>query len=111
MANFPNIDSKFDAVLSARKVPSEQWNDYKKWVRFYLHFCEKYRHDPKDSQTLPQFIEKLASKNQSAAQQMQAQKSIRMLFACSNSRSPGTRADTKFYPSRARISVALVRRS
>jgi len=35
----------------------------------------------------------------------------RMLFACSNSRSPGTRADTKFYPSRARISVALVRRS
>ena len=76
MANFPNIDSKFDAVLSARKVPSEQWNDYKKWVRFYLHFCEKYHHDPKDSQTLPQFIEKLASKNQSAAQQMQAQKSI-----------------------------------
>ena len=76
MANFQNIDSKFDDVLSARKVPSEQWNDYKKWVRFYLHFCEKYHHDPKDSQTLPQFIEKLASKNQSAAQQMQAQKSI-----------------------------------
>ena len=76
MANFQNIDSKFDDVLSARKVPSEQWNDYKKWVRFYLHFCEKYRHDPEDSQTLPQFIEKLASKNQSAAQQMQAQKSI-----------------------------------
>jgi integron integrase len=76
MANFPNIDSEFDDVLSARKVPSEQWNDYKKWVRFYLHFCEKYHHDPKDSQTLPQFIEKLVSKNQSAAQKMQAQKSI-----------------------------------
>jgi len=53
MANFPNIDSKFDAILSAGKVPTEQWNDYKKWVRFYLHFCEKYVHDPKDSKTLP----------------------------------------------------------
>ncbi len=76
MANFPNIDSKFDAVLSERKVPTEQWNDYKKWVRFYMHFCEKYLHDPKDSKTLPRFIEKLASKNQSSAQQLQAQKSV-----------------------------------
>jgi integron integrase len=76
MANFPNIDLKYDAVLSLNKIPPEQWNDYKKWLRFYLHFCEKYRHDPKDSKTLPQFIEKLASKNQSAEQQMQAQKSI-----------------------------------
>ena len=76
MVNFPNIDSKYDAVLSSNKIPPEQWNDYKKWLRFYLHFCEKYRHDPKDSKTLPLFIEKLASKNQSATQQMQAQKSI-----------------------------------
>ena len=76
MANFPNIDSNFDAVLSAGKVPTEQWNDYKKWVRFYLHFCEKYLHDPMDSKTLPRFIEKLASKNQSSAQQLQAQKSV-----------------------------------
>jgi integron integrase len=76
MANFPNIDLKYNAVLSSKKIPPEQWNDYKKWLRFYLHFCEKYRYDPKDSKTLPQFIEKLASKNQSAAQQMQAQKSI-----------------------------------
>lgn len=45
---------------------------YKKWVRFYLHFCEKYLHNPDDTKSLPLFTEKLASKNQTGHQKEQA---------------------------------------
>jgi hypothetical protein len=41
-------------------------------VRFYLHFCEKYQHIPDDMQSIPLFIEKLASKNQPVHQREQA---------------------------------------
>jgi hypothetical protein len=54
-------------------VPREQWRNYHKWVRFYLHFCHKYHHPPADAKSLPLFIGKLASKSQTAAQQTQAQ--------------------------------------
>jgi predicted patatin/cPLA2 family phospholipase len=57
-------------------VPPEQWNGFKKWIRFYLHFCEKYQHDPAEIKNLPQFIEKLASKNQTSAQLDQARQPV-----------------------------------
>jgi integron integrase len=76
MANFPNVDQKFDTILSSKKIPPEQWNNFKKWVRFYLHFCEKYLHNPADIKSLPKFIEKLASKNQTLDQRTQAQKAV-----------------------------------
>jgi hypothetical protein len=47
--------------------------NYHKWVRFYLHFCHKYRHRPADATSLPLFPGKLASKGQTAAQRAQAQ--------------------------------------
>jgi len=49
-----------------------QWDEYKKWVRFYLHFCGKYQHNPADLKSLPLFTEKLASKNQTEGQRAQA---------------------------------------
>jgi hypothetical protein len=42
-------------------------------VRFYLHFCHKYRHRPADSKSLQLFLGKLASKGQTAEQLAQAQ--------------------------------------
>ncbi len=41
-------------------------------MRFYLHFCHKYRHRPTDSTSLQLFIGKLASKGQTAEQRAQA---------------------------------------
>ena len=73
MSAFPATDPRYGEVLAARGVPREQWRTYHKWVRFYLHFCHKYRHPPADSKSLPLFIERLASKSQTAAQQTQAQ--------------------------------------
>jgi integron integrase len=80
MAKFLTVDPKFDLVLVSKKIPLEQWNDYKKWVRFYLHFCEKYRHIPSEIKSLPQFIEKLSSKNQTSFQLDQAQRAVQFYF-------------------------------
>ena len=73
MSAFPATDPRYSEVLAARQVPREQWRNYHKWVRFYLHFCQKYHHRPADSQSLPVFLGKLASKGQTAAQRAQAQ--------------------------------------
>jgi len=60
------------ALLSIN-VPREQWGMYKKWARFYLHICAKYKHNPTDTKSIPLFIKKLASKNQTKNQRAQAQ--------------------------------------
>ena len=73
MSVFPAIDPRYGEVLAARQVPREQWRNYHKWVRFYLHFCQKYRYRPADAKSLHLFIGKLASKGQTAAQRAQAQ--------------------------------------
>ena len=73
MSAFPATDLRYGEVLAAKRVPREQWRNYHKWVRFYLHFCQKYRHSPADSKSVPLFLGKLASKGQTAAQRAQAQ--------------------------------------
>jgi len=60
MSAFPDTDTRYGEVLAARRVPREQWRNYQKWVRFYLHFCQKYRHRPADSASLQLFIGKLS---------------------------------------------------
>ena len=72
MSAFPATDPRYGEVLAARQVPREHWRNYQKWVRFSLHFCQKYRHRPADSESLPLFLGKLASKGQTAAQRAQA---------------------------------------
>lgn len=73
MSKFPDANPKYSEILLSRKVSPSQWGEYKKWVRFYLHFCSKYLHNPADVRSLPLFIEKLRSKNQSERQRAQAQ--------------------------------------
>src|SRR5215475_7751932 len=72
MSVFPTPDSRYGEVLAAKGVPREHWRNYHKWVRFYLHFCQKYRHNPAESKSLQLFLGKLASKGQTAAQRAQA---------------------------------------
>jgi hypothetical protein len=76
MSVFPTPDPRYGEVLAAKGVPREHWRNYHKWVRFYLHFCQKSRHRPADAKSLPLFVEKLAAKRQTAAQQAQAQRAV-----------------------------------
>jgi hypothetical protein len=72
MSAFPATDPRYGEVLAARQVPREPWRNDQKWVRFSLHFCQKYRHRPADSKSLQVFLGNLASKGHTAAQRVQA---------------------------------------
>ncbi len=88
MGNFPVPDFKYDGLLISSLVPCERRSEFKKWVRFYLHFCEKYQHNPAEVKSLPLFIEKLSSKNQTTEQQafdVIGYKTLAFVFSCNNS--------------------------
>jgi len=72
--------------LSAGKVPTEQWNDYKKWVRFICISAKNTFMTPRILKRFPNLL-KACIENQSAAHKCRL-KFDRLLFACSNSRSP-----------------------
>src|SRR5919106_3420525 len=93
MSAFPTPDPRYGEVLAARQVPRAQWRNYHKWVRFYLHFCQKYRHHPADPKSLPLFLEKLASKGQTAAQRAQAQCAVEYYSVFLSPEGPSWRDD------------------
>jgi hypothetical protein len=72
MSAFPAPDTRDGEVLAARPVPRDHWRHDHTWVRFYLQFCQKYRHPPTDSKSLQVFLGTLASKGHTAAQRAQA---------------------------------------
>ncbi len=72
---------KFDAQLLKNGIPSKNHIFFKKWLRYYLDFCSKYGHDPKHTESLPNFINKLREKNQNRLQQKQAYDSILIYYA------------------------------
>ena len=39
----------FERRLDRAGVPVPQWPDYRQWVRFYLDFCHKYGHPPRQA--------------------------------------------------------------
>ena len=75
------IISYFSAFLSKRNIPITYHNYYKKWLRYYLDFCHKYRFDFLDPESLPHFLDKLKEKRQTGTQQKQAHESIRLFYA------------------------------
>jgi integrase len=62
----------FSNTLAAASVKKHLAGAYLKWLRFYLDFCVKYQHQPRDPDSLQPFLQKLAAKNQSQANQEQA---------------------------------------
>jgi len=69
---------RYDEQLEGANVPSGDRADYRKWLRYYLDFCHKYGHAYAASDSLPPFLEKLASKRQGDAQRGQAGQAVRL---------------------------------
>lgn len=76
----PQLLGAFDEEMNRASVCSRERSDYLKWLRFYLDFCAKYGHPPRDRDSLQEFLQKLASKNQTPDQQMQAAASIGLFY-------------------------------
>jgi hypothetical protein len=53
---------------------------YKKWLRFYLDFCRKYRFSENERKSLDHFLQKLHEKEQTEAQRQQASHAIILYY-------------------------------
>lgn len=86
----------FKERLRQASVPERAESDYQKWLRYYLDFCFKYRHPPRDPDSLQPFLHKLASKNQAKATQEEAAHSVSLYYETvkgwPSSAPPGTQA-------------------
>ena len=82
------VQVQFEAQLGKRSVPNGLHGLYKKWLRYYLDFCQKYHFPPAHSQSLPRFIQKLNEKKQTSAQQEQAANAIRIYYDTLPAKSP-----------------------
>ena len=74
------LKAQFEKSLRNKRVPDRLHGFYKKWLRYYLDFCAKYRFSPRQKESLPRFIGKLRKKKQSKTQQEQAVKAITLYY-------------------------------
>ncbi|MCP4670465.1 MAG: hypothetical protein GY857_04070 [Desulfobacula sp.] len=58
------ILKKFETLLETDNIAANRHNLFKKWLRYYLDFCQKYKHDPNNIDSLPVFINKLCAKEE-----------------------------------------------
>jgi integron integrase len=68
-------------LLTNSAVPPDHYKDFRKWLRYYLDFCQKYQHPYADENSLLLFLKKLKQKNQPADQRAQAQKAVRLYYS------------------------------
>jgi len=68
----------FDRRMEKAGVADGDREDYRKWVRFYLDFCQKYGHPPRSITSLDPFLTKLASKSQPLDRRQQASDAVRL---------------------------------
>ena len=92
----PETARAFDARMEKRQIPTKERGAFRKWIRFYLDFCEKYRREARDDESLPAFLAKLREKGQSGSRQEQAARAVQLLL---------TRAARKPAPRRARRGI------
>lgn len=77
MIKFPSgLWLRYDEQLDGADVPLGEKADYRKRLRCYLDFCHKYGHAYAARESLPPFLDKLASKRQGDAQRGQAGKAV-----------------------------------
>ncbi len=75
-----DIDTLYNALLIQKAVPVKFHSSYRKWLRYYLDFCQKYGFRQSDTKSLPHFIKKLKEKKQTDQQQKQAVDAISIYY-------------------------------
>ena len=84
------LSSKYETSLTQNKIPQRDRFLYRKWLRYYLDFCDKYGFEEYETQSLPVFINKLKEKKQTATQQGQAAHAIKIYYGLIHSQSQST---------------------
>ena len=76
-----NVAIAFEKRLEADRLNPAWRAEYRKWRRYYLDFCAKYRHPPGERDSLPEFLLKLSAKGQSVDRQQTAAASVQAYYA------------------------------
>ena len=74
------LQTQFEVCLRNKGIPEKTYGLYKKWLRYYLDFCQKYNFPQKQKESLPHFLKKLQEKRQTKAQQEQAVHAIALYY-------------------------------
>ena len=75
-----SVVASFGSFLTNRNIPAISHGYYKKWLRYYLDYCHKYRFYYLNSDSLPNFLNKLKEKKQTGIQQKQAHESVHLFY-------------------------------
>ncbi len=70
----------FRAHLVTKGISPDRFQEYKKWLHFFLDFCEKYQIESDNTVKLRLFINKLKEKNQSFDQRRLAYHAVSLYF-------------------------------
>jgi integron integrase len=76
----PVLQAQFEEYLRNKSVPTRIHGEYKKWLRYYLDFCDKNGFPPARDEGFPRFIRKLQEKKQTDEQRRQAVKAITLYY-------------------------------
>jgi hypothetical protein len=60
-----NIRVPYDALLVRKQIPRSSLQNYRKWLRYYLDFCDKYKFNQFEKNSATSFLKKLKEKRQS----------------------------------------------
>ena len=60
-----NIMEPYDALLLRKQITRSSLQNYRKWLRYYLDFCDKYKFNQIEKTSPPSFLKKLIEKKQS----------------------------------------------
>ncbi len=74
------LEAKFQECLRNQAIPKGIHGFYKKWLRYYLDFCDKHHFPAAQRESLPHFLRKLQEKRQTKAQQEQAVSAIGLFY-------------------------------
>lgn len=66
--------------MGGRGILAGRQGDWLKWLRYFLDFCGKYGHGPREEESVGPFLQKLASKGQSGNRQAEAAKCLGLFF-------------------------------
>jgi hypothetical protein len=84
----PELQAQFEEHLAKRLIPNGLHGVCKKWPRYYLDFCHKYRFPPTYTQSLPRLTQDMQEKKQRNKQQEQAANATEYYYGIREAKSP-----------------------
>ncbi|MTW21578.1 hypothetical protein [Allochromatium palmeri] len=100
----PALASRFDSTLVATGIAENHRPYFRRWLRFYLDFCQKYQQDSACRSSLTAFDAKLQDKGQQPWKRQQAQQAVALyLTLLTNKDQPHTATETPHHTDAAAI--------